>query len=112
MSTAPAIPNLSRSTCLNHPQREAAAKCVACGRAFCRECVTALDRRMMCASCFRAKTEKKHKPKRDWFVISIIAQCLFGLLGLWLTAYFLGRVLLDIPSQYHEGTVWEKLGDG
>jgi hypothetical protein len=111
MSTIVA-PNLSRAICLNHPLREAAAKCVGCGRAYCRECVTAHDRRMLCAGCYREKTERKAKPKRDWFILSVFAQFLLGFIGLWLTAYFVGRVLLNVPTSFHEGSVWERLGSG
>ena len=100
---------VSRATCFYHPQREAAAKCVSCGRSYCRECVTPVDRRMMCATCFREKTRAKVKEKRDWFVLSFALQLLVGMAVLWLTSYFFGRVLLEIPSAFHEGTIWEKV---
>ena len=33
-----------------------------------------------------------------------------GRLGLlWFAAWVLGRVLLSIPSEFHEGTTWESL---
>lgn len=108
MSTAPAA-LISRATCFHHPQREAAAKCVGCGRSYCRECVTPVDRRMMCASCFKEKVAVKEVSKRDWFVLSIVGQAILGLIGVWFVAYFIGRVLLQIPSDFHEGTVWEKV---
>jgi hypothetical protein len=104
MSTA-----VTQATCFHHPLREAAAKCVSCGNSFCRECVTPVDRRMMCADCFKLSTAVKERPKRDWFVLSFAAQALLGLLGLWFTTYFLGRVLLELPTSFHEGTVWEKV---
>lgn len=100
---------VTQATCFHHPLREAAARCVSCGRSFCRECVTPVDRRMMCATCFKAATEARAKPKRDWFLLSVALQAVLGLLGLWFTAYFLGRILLELPSSFHEGTVWEKL---
>src|SRR3569623_834686 len=100
--------SVARTTCFLHPQREGAARCVACGRAFCRECVTPLDRRMYCASCFKEKTGVKEKRKRDWFLLSTATQFGLGLLGLWLTAYFMGRLLVELPSSFHEGTVWQK----
>lgn len=100
---------IARATCYHHPQREAAARCVSCGRPFCRECVTALDRRMFCAACLREHTAVKDRPKRDWFIISATLQILGGLLALWLTAYFTGRVLVEIPSSFHEGSVWKKV---
>ncbi len=106
--TAPP-PSLARALCHNHPAREAAARCVECKRPFCRECVTPLDRRMFCAECYRAKTEKKVRKKRDWFLVSASVQTFFGLLLLWATFYFIGKLLLDIPSSFHEGAVWEKI---
>lgn len=108
MST-PNATAVTRATCFYHPQREAAAKCVSCGRSYCRECVTPVDRRMMCATCFREKTGVKVKVKRDWFVLSFAVQLVAGVTVLWLTSYFFGRVLLELPSAFHEGTVWEKV---
>ena len=108
MTGTPSTP-LSRAICFNHPQREAAARCVSCGHPFCRECVTPVDRRMYCAACLKEKTGTRVKQPRDWFVLSVAGQAAFGFLGLWFTAYFLGRVLLELPSSFHEGSVWLKL---
>ncbi len=108
MSTVTA-PEMARATCLNHPAREAAARCVECRRPFCRECVTPIERRMFCAECYRAKTEKKTRKKRDWFLLSTAIQTCLGLLILWATFHFVGSILLDIPSTFHEGAVWETL---
>ena len=63
---------------------------------------------MYCATCLREKTGAQAKPKRDWFVFSVACQGLLGLLGLWFTTYFLGRALLELPTNFHEGTVWMK----
>src|SRR5262249_41429807 len=97
-----------RAVCLNHPRREAAARCTACGRPFCRECVTELAGLMVSSACHRGKSQAKEKPKRDWVVVSSIMQGMAGLAILWLTAWLLGRVLLSIPSDFHEGTTWER----
>jgi hypothetical protein len=103
--------SVARAICLNHPQREAAAKCMGCGQSFCRECVTALDRRMFCSGCLSAKTEVKAKKKRDWFLVTTGVQLALGLVLLWLGGYWLGKLLLSVPSEYHEGSVWEKVMD-
>lgn len=103
------VASIAKATCFHHPQREAAAKCVGCGNAFCRECVTPVDRRMFCASCLREKTAVKEATKRDYFVLSVAAQAALGLMALWFTTYFFGRALLELPSSFHEGTLWEKL---
>lgn len=108
MSAAPAI--LQQPHCLNHPRREAAARCTSCSQPFCRECVTELDGRMVCGSCHRAKLEVKEKPKRDWFLISVPIQLALGILLLWGTSWFLGKVLLSTPSEFHEGIMWQRFG--
>ncbi len=100
---------VTRAECFLHPMREAAARCVSCGRSYCRECVTPLDRRMYCAACFKEKTGVKQKQKSDWFLVTTLAQFVIGLFGLWLTAYILGRTLVEIPSGFHEGTIWERM---
>lgn len=100
---------LARATCVLHPHREAAARCVSCGRPFCRECITALDRRMYCAACFKEKTGRKEKRKRDWFLLTTSVQLVVGLFVLWLTAYWIGKMLVDLPTSFHEGTIWEKM---
>ena len=42
--------------CKNHPDREAAGKCVACGEPFCRDCLTEVDGIYYCAA---------HDPRRQ-----------------------------------------------
>ena len=108
MSAASAT--LQPSHCLNHPRREGAARCTSCGQPFCRECVTELDGRMVCGACHRAKLEVKEKPKRDWFLVTVPVQLAVGLALLWASTWFLGRVLLSTPSEFHEGTMWQRFG--
>jgi hypothetical protein len=100
---------VSKSLCLNHPLREAAARCVGCGKSFCRECVTALDRRMFCSGCLIAQSADKVRPKRDWFLLTTGFQLVLAALVLWAGAYYLGKLLLSVPSEFHEGKVWEKV---
>lgn len=110
-AAAPAIPPpLQRATCLNHPRREAAARCTACAQPFCRECVTELDGRMVCGACHRAKVATKEKAPKDWFALTASLQAVLGLALLWSTAWFLGRLLLSTPSEFHEGRIWQKFG--
>lgn len=99
-----------RALCLNHPRREAAARCTSCGQSYCRECITNYEGRMVCSACYKSKTEIKEKVPRDWFVLFAVLQTTLGFAALWVTVWFLGRVLLSIPSSFHEGTVWEKFG--
>jgi hypothetical protein len=98
-----------RATCLNHPRREAAARCTSCGQPFCRECVTELEGRMVCGACYRERAQTKEKPKRDWFVLTTALQAICGFAALWFTAWLLGEVLVNVKSNFHEGSFWESL---
>jgi hypothetical protein len=105
-----AAPTFQQAHCLNHPRREAAARCTSCGQPFCRECVTELDGRMVCGACHRAKLEVKEKPKRDCFLVSVPLQLALGVGLLWVTSWFLGKVLLSTPTEFHEGVMWQRFG--
>lgn len=65
---------------------------------------------MVCGSCYRIKTEVAVKPRRDWFILTFAMQSIAGGLLLWLTAWLLGRLLLNLPSSFHEGNMWERFG--
>jgi hypothetical protein len=94
--------------CLNHPRREAAARCTSCGQPFCRECITEFEGRMVCSACHRKKSQVKENPGYDRAFITGSLQFIIGLALLWFGAWLLGRVLLNIPSEFHEGTTWER----
>jgi hypothetical protein len=108
MPSAPSISPL-HAVCLNHPRREAAARCTSCGKPFCRECVTEFEGRMVCGTCYRELSQPKEKAKRDWFPVTTALQAFIGLAGLWFSAWLLGELLLSIPSTFHEGSLWEKI---
>jgi hypothetical protein len=105
----PYLTSVPAALCLNHPRREAAARCTSCGQPFCRECVTDFEGRMVCSACHREKTKAGDKKKRDWFLITTVLQASAGLAALWLTAWLLGRLLVSIPSEVHEGEFWNRL---
>jgi hypothetical protein len=98
--------NLHLQHCLNHEQREAVARCPECGRFYCRECVVEHEDRILCAACLkqtlapvvagRSRTLLAH-------TAGLILSCLTG----WLVFYWLGRILLSIPNQFHDGTLWQ-----
>ncbi len=99
--------NISQQRCFNHHMREAAAKCPECGRFFCRECVTEHEGRVLCAACLR-KTLPKPGQR---FLLLIgpvrILQFIGGALLLWMFFYYLGLMLLELPSSFHEGHLWQ-----
>jgi hypothetical protein len=103
------LTDLVRQRCFNHPHREAVARCPECGRYFCRECITEHEGRVLCASCLTRLVSPKTKSKGRLAVVGRIAQTSFGLLIIWIVFYYIGRLLLLIPSSFHEGTIWKEV---
>ncbi|MBT8341110.1 MAG: hypothetical protein KJP07_13925 [Desulfatitalea sp.] len=99
---------LARQTCYHHPHRETVARCPACKRFFCRECVTEHDDRMLCSECLARLVQGKGKRRGPWIRHVITAmQGAGGFFLLWFTFYLLGKALLAIPHTFHEGTIWQ-----
>ena len=99
---------LALQKCLNHPAREAAARCVDCAGHFCRECVVEHDGRLLCAACLRKATKpsafREVLLKKAWSFLQSTAALVF----LWLAFFTLGKILLAIPSSFHEGELWKQ----
>ena len=100
--------DLSRQRCFNHAWREAVALCVECERYYCRECIIEHDDRMLCAPCLGKVTSGRAKRKARLALLS--RACLFfvGFLTIWIFFYLLGRGLLALPSEFHEGALWQR----
>jgi hypothetical protein len=99
--------HISQQRCLNHSVREAAARCPECGRYFCRECITEHEDRVLCAQCLRKTLPTA---KRKFFLLSRpvkILQFICGSVLLWIFFYYLGLLLLELPSAFHDGTLWK-----
>jgi hypothetical protein len=101
--------DITRRRCFNHPLREAAARCPSCRRFFCRECVTEHDDRVLCVTCLNRTAGtggglRKRLPK-----FFPVLQFLSGIFIAWMLFYGAGQLLISIPADYHEGTVWEKI---
>ena len=97
--------SLARQKCLNHAEREAAARCPSCRSHFCRECVSEYQGRILCAPCLAkaavaARTDTGWK--RAWIPVGAAA----GIALAWLFFLSLGQVLLLIPAPYHDG-IWK-----
>ena len=61
---------------------------------------------MLCAACIKKLTEVQPvhaRAPRGWPAILL---SLAGLILLWLIFYLCAKVLLAIPSQFHEGSYW------
>ena len=101
---------LSEERCFNHAGREAAVRCPECRSFFCRECVSEHDGRFLCAACLRKETAPASASRRGFTVLRRVAALSAGIFLLWICFYACGQVLLSIPTELHEGTLW--LDDG
>ncbi len=99
---------LALQRCLHHGDREAIARCPECGNFFCRECITEHDERIVCASCL-AKIMRPAEVKVSRFRLVTLRPWLgvfTGILTAWLCFYFVGRMLVAIPSSFHASSIW------
>jgi hypothetical protein len=99
--------SIALQRCFNHVQREAAARCPACGQFFCRECITEHDDKVICAACLKKLARSPFVKSRVFARILQLSHCLLGLLAAWFIFYLLGEALLAMPASFHEGTIWE-----
>lgn len=98
--------DLSRQRCFNHAGREAAAQCPQCRRFFCRECVTEHEGRVICATCLIKLIDKANRPHRGLGAIITAGAGIAGIVVAWLMFQCLGQLLLELPTSFHEGNVW------
>jgi hypothetical protein len=96
---------LSAQRCLNPPAREAAARCPSCGHFFCRECVTEHDGKVICARCLAALARTPARPRRTLRHAGTALAALGGLVLLWLCFFLVGKMLLTIPTTFHDA-IW------
>lgn len=90
--------------CFHHQRREAVARCPACRRFFCRECVTEHDEQVICASCLSKNVSPSGIRRIRWAFLTGPFQLLAGLLIAWLVFYGLGQILVAIPADFHGGS--------
>ena len=100
---------LARTSCLNHPNRPASARCPGCGTFYCGECITEHDGRLTCARCLASErgAQALAKRKERRFLVMPLLQALIGLVLAWLFWYAFAQVLLMIPAEFHDGAVWK-----
>ena len=108
MTAAEHSGGLAHMRCFNHASREAAAQCLVCERFFCRECVTEHEGRVICAPCLKGQTEEISEGRRSALWMFGLAARVVGVLGAWLFFYCVGKILLRLPTSFHEGTMWTK----
>ncbi len=99
--------NLVQQRCFHHAHREAVARCPECLRFFCRECVTEHDDRVICAACLRKASGKNRSSSRPWRGLVLSGALACGVWLTWVTFFLVGKLLLRIPTSFHDGTLWE-----
>lgn len=100
--------SISQQRCFNHLHREAVAQCLECRRFFCRECVTAHDDRVVCAACLEAIMGNLAKRKTRARGAGLAVRIMIGFLFLWFVFFYIGRLLLLLPTSFHEGSLWRE----
>jgi len=101
------VQQLLQQRCSRHQQREAVARCLECGRFFCRECVTEHQGRLLCSACLSKQIDSKPRGRGSAAIVLRAAQFLSGALTIWIFFYLIGHLLLSIPSDFHDGTIWK-----
>lgn len=100
---------IAKQRCFNHRVREAVAVCPECRRYFCRECVTEHKDRVICAACLRASQTAGQERISLLHAAFVFLQAVFSFILLWFLFYGLARILLYIPSSFHEGNLWREV---
>lgn len=98
---------LVHQRCVAHAAREAAARCPSCRMFYCRECVTEHDGRVLCVSCLSKQAEPPRRARLPLGRALVPVQLGLGLGLAWAAFYLLGMVLLQTPSEWHEGKAAE-----
>jgi len=98
---------LTTQRCLHHGLREAVARCPQCRHFFCRECIAEHDDRILCASCLKKVSERPERAPRRRPSPWPLVQLGVGLASAWLLFYAVGRLLLALPSEFHEASLWD-----
>jgi hypothetical protein len=89
---------LASRKCANHLSREAAGRCVGCRRTYCKECLTLLEGRLMCARCEPAMAQPS--PLARPLKWTAIPAALIGFLLAWLVFYYTGAMLHWLPTLF------------
>jgi hypothetical protein len=98
--------DISQQRCFNHANREAVARCLQCGRTFCRECVTEHEARLICAQCLTTLVQTPARKRARSTAVLSGSWCLLSAFLLWVVFYYLGRLLLSLPSSFHASVFW------
>jgi hypothetical protein len=70
--------------------------------------VTEHKDKVLCATCLSADADKDGSDRSRLGVLMRMLHFVLGATLLWIFFYYLGQILLSLPSAFHEGTLWEK----
>jgi hypothetical protein len=82
--------------CWNHEAREAACRCPACGRTYCRECVSEHDGRLLCATCLSTITAQRATKAGVFRKLAPPAMMLAAILFAWLAYWAVGESVMGL----------------
>ncbi len=103
------IAQVQSQRCLFHAMREAVARCPECGSSYCRECIAEHEGRIICATCLQRLLRPAAPAPRRWGrAARMLAGSLCGVLLGWLAFYGIGRLLMTLPSAFHEAAIWQE----
>ncbi len=100
--------DLARQRCYNHAHREAAARCPACRRYYCRECVIEHESRLLCAACVAAGAAREERREKRHGWPGAVAGAMLGVFLAWAFFFIIGWGLLSLPSPTHATEVWNE----
>jgi late competence protein required for DNA uptake (superfamily II DNA/RNA helicase) len=101
-----AAATLRQKRCVNHPQREASARCPECGKFYCRECISEHDDRILCASCLAKIGIKKETGTTWWAWAPRLALVLLAVVTVYFVFLLIGNILVSFPSEFHGKGGW------
>ena len=99
--------DITQQRCLNHMLREAVARCPDCSRFFCRECITEHEDMVLCTSCLRKRLKPAPKKFQRFKWVLRLGYFLAGLTLLYVIFYYIAQILVALPTDFHEGTLWQ-----
>ena len=82
------------------------ARCPSCKRYYCRECVTEHEGRVICAACLAALDYGRTASVARLYHFRSLGRGILALLVLWFVFFALGRALVAVPHEFHEGALW------
>lgn len=100
---------LAQKRCFHHGAREAVARCPQCKRFFCRECITEHEDQVLCKYCLKDRATSPEKRFGGFRRFYRVTQLAIGTVIIWLVFYYVGYMLILIPTAFHEGTIWNVL---